>query len=167
MTYSLHDKLRKRLPASRPPIIHACRPTRTRPASCSARCRTGDRLVVNEEALRRAVRERSSANLIHQETSVKIDLFVMGSTPLDEVQLARRQRVQVSSSLDRFLYMHPPEDIWLQKLRWFGKGGETSDRQWARHPGHHTGARGAAGSGLSPTKRRSDRCERPPAAGAR
>jgi len=85
---------------------------------------------VNEEALRRAVRERSSANLIHQETSVKIDIFVMGSTPLDEVQLARRRRVQVSSRPDRFLYMHPPEDILLQKLRWFRKGGETSDRQW-------------------------------------
>ena len=81
-------------------------------------------------ALRRAVRERSSPTLIHEETSVKIDLFVMGSTPLDEVQLARRQRVQVSSSPDRFLYMHPPEDILLQKLRWFRKGGETSDRQW-------------------------------------
>lgn len=87
-------------------------------------------LYVDEEALRRAVRERSSANLIHQETSVKIDLFVMGSTPLDEVQLARRLRVQVSSSPDRFLYMHPPEDILLQKLRGFRKGGETSDRQW-------------------------------------
>ena len=64
---------------------------------------------VNEKALRRAVRERSSANLIHQETSVKIDLFVTGSTPLDEVQLARRRRVQVSSSPDRFLYIHPPD----------------------------------------------------------
>lgn len=26
--------------------------------------------------------------------------------------------------------MHPPEDILLQKLRWFRLGGETSDRQW-------------------------------------
>ena len=26
--------------------------------------------------------------------------------------------------------MHPPEDILLQKLRWFRKGGEVSDRQW-------------------------------------
>ena len=62
--------------------------------------------------------------------SLEIDLFVMGSTPLDEIQLARRRRVQVSSDPDRFLYVHPPEDILLQKLRWFRRGGEASDRQW-------------------------------------
>jgi hypothetical protein len=28
------------------------------------------------------------------------------------------------------IYIHPPEDILLQKLRWFAKGGERSDRQW-------------------------------------
>jgi hypothetical protein len=26
--------------------------------------------------------------------------------------------------------VHPPEDILFQKLRWYRKGGETSDRQW-------------------------------------
>jgi hypothetical protein len=85
---------------------------------------------VSEVTLRRAVRERSTANLIHQQTSVKVDLFVVGSTPIDEIQLARRQRVQVWSDPDRFLYVHPPEDILLQKLRWFRRGGEVSDRQW-------------------------------------
>lgn len=90
----------------------------------------GDDFYVNDEALGRAVRERSTANLIHHRTSIKIDLFVMGSTPLDEIQLARRQRVEVSRDPDRFLYVHPPEDILLQKLRWFRKGGEVSDRQW-------------------------------------
>ena len=90
----------------------------------------GTEFYVSEEALRRAVRERSTTNLIHHQTSIKIDLFVVGSTPLDEIQLARRRRVQVSSDPDRFLYVHPPEDILLQKLRWFRQGGETSDRQW-------------------------------------
>jgi hypothetical protein len=90
----------------------------------------GAEFYVSDDALRRAVRERSTANLIHHRTSIKIDLFVMGSTPLDEIQLARRQRVQVSSDPARFLYVHPPEDILLQKLRWFRMGGEASDRQW-------------------------------------
>lgn len=90
----------------------------------------GTEFYVSEEALHRAVRERSTANLIHLETSVKVDLFVMGSTPLDEIQLARRQRVQVASEPERYLYVHPPEDILLQKLRWFRRGGEASDRQW-------------------------------------
>ena len=90
----------------------------------------GTEFYVSDDALRRAVRERSTANLIHHRTSIKIDLFVMGSTPLDEIQLERRRRVQVSSDPDRFLYVHPPEDILLQKLRWFRRGGEASDRQW-------------------------------------
>lgn len=90
----------------------------------------GTAFYVSEEGLRRAVRDRSTANLIHHETSIKVDLFVVGSTPLDEIQLARRRHVQVSSDPDRFLYVHPPEDILLQKLHWFRKGGEASDRQW-------------------------------------
>ena len=90
----------------------------------------GADFYVSEDALRRAVRERSAANLIHHQTSIKIDLFVMGSTPLDEIQLARRRRVQVSNNPDEFLYVHPPEDILLQKLRWFRRGGEVPDRQW-------------------------------------
>lgn len=82
---------------------------------------------LDETALRRAVADASSANLIHHETSIKIDLFVAGGTPLDRQQLARRQRVDLSG---RTLYVHPPEDILLQKLRWYRKGGEVSDRQW-------------------------------------
>jgi hypothetical protein len=83
---------------------------------------------VDEDALLRAVRERSSANLIHQATQLKIDVFVAGGTPLDEQQLTRRQEVTLGPG--RTLYVHPPEDILLQKLRWYVKGGETSDRQW-------------------------------------
>ena len=90
----------------------------------------GSEFYVSDDALRRAVRERSTANLIHLGTSIKVDFFIMGSTPLDETQMERRCRVKVSSNPDRFLYVHPPEDILLQKLRWFRRGGETSDRQW-------------------------------------
>ncbi|MBI4265711.1 MAG: hypothetical protein HY657_15155 [Acidobacteria bacterium] len=83
---------------------------------------------VDEEALRRAVRERSTANLIHQPTQLKVDIFVAGGTPLDDQQLQRRRAVEIDPG--RTLYVHPPEDILLQKLRWYRKGGETSDRQW-------------------------------------
>src|SRR5207249_2445548 len=41
-----------------------------------------------------------------------------------------RRRVQVGSAPDRYLYFHTPEDILLQKLRWYRLGGEQSDRQW-------------------------------------
>jgi hypothetical protein len=83
---------------------------------------------VDGAALRRAIRSRGSANLIHQATQLKVDIFVAGGTPLDDQQLKRRQAVEVSPG--RTLHVHPPEDILLQKLRWYRKGGEISDRQW-------------------------------------
>jgi len=87
----------------------------------------GTRFYVDEEALRRAIRNRTSANLIHQESQFKVDLFVAGGTPLDMQQIERRQPVEVGG---RLLHIHPPEDILLQKLRWYRAGGEASDRQW-------------------------------------
>lgn len=83
---------------------------------------------VDDAALRRAVRERSSTNLIHHDSQLKVDLFIAGNTPLDDQQLERRQAVDIGPG--RTLYVHPPEDILLQKLRWYRKGGEVSDRQW-------------------------------------
>lgn len=83
---------------------------------------------VDADALRRAIRTRSSANLIHQATQLKVDLFVAGGTPLDARQIARRLAVDLGDG--RRLHVHPPEDILLQKLRWYRRGGEVSDRQW-------------------------------------
>jgi len=82
---------------------------------------------IDAGALSRAVAERRAVNLIHHETQVKVDLFVAGGTPLDDLQLSRRRQVELDG---RRIFVHPPEDILLQKLRWFRAGGETSDRQW-------------------------------------
>jgi len=54
----------------------------------------------------------------------------MGGSPLDDEPMNRRQRVQVTADPDRYLYAYTPEDILLQKLRWFRMGHEISDRQW-------------------------------------
>jgi hypothetical protein len=87
-----------------------------------------DDFYVDADALRRAIRTRTSTNLIHQPTQLKVDLFVAGGTPLDEEQLRRRILVDIGAG--RRLPFHPPEDVLLQKLRWFRRGGESSDRQW-------------------------------------
>jgi hypothetical protein len=85
---------------------------------------------VDEQAVARAIRERSSVNVFHRPSAIKVDLFVMGGSPLDDEQMSRRQRVQVTADPNRYLYAYTPEDILLQKLRWFRKGHEVSDRQW-------------------------------------
>jgi hypothetical protein len=85
---------------------------------------------VDAQAFARAVRERSSVNVFHRPSAIKVDFFVMGASPLDEEQMNRRQRIQVTADPDRYLYAYTPEDILLQKLRWYRKGHEVSDRQW-------------------------------------
>lgn len=83
---------------------------------------------IDGDALHRAIRNRSSTNLIHQASMLKVDVFIAGGTPLDAQQLARRQIITVGDG-DTF-GVHPPEDILLQKLRWYRLGGDVSDRQW-------------------------------------
>lgn len=92
--------------------------------------RLGDAFYVEPDSLRRAIRDRSSTNIIHYETSMKVDLFIVGGSVLDEQQMNRRQRVQVAADPDRHLYFYTPEDILLQKLSWYRAGNEVSDRQW-------------------------------------
>jgi hypothetical protein len=87
-----------------------------------------DEFYIDADGLRGAVRTRSTANLIHHVSQLRIDLFVAGGTPLDAQQLARRIAVDVGGG--RILHVHPPEDILPQKLRWYRRGGEISDRQW-------------------------------------
>jgi hypothetical protein len=83
---------------------------------------------VPESALRHAVETRGQANLIHQASQIKVDIFVAGGTPLDQQQLARRRAVEPRPGL--VVFVCTPEDILLQKLRWYRMGGEVSDRQW-------------------------------------
>lgn len=83
---------------------------------------------IPEAALRHAVETHGNTNLIHQASQIKVDIFVAGGTPLDRQQLARRRSVEPRPGL--VLYVYTPEDILLQKLRWFRKGGQVSDRQW-------------------------------------
>jgi hypothetical protein len=52
---------------------------------------------------------------------IPLPRFVAGGTPLDGQQLERRQEVILASGR---LHIHPPEDILLQKLHWYRKGGE-------------------------------------------
>ncbi len=91
--------------------------------------RLSARFYVPVGLLRRAVQERSSANVVDTLTSLKVDFFMAGGTPLDRDALDRRVAT-VSADVERPLFVHTPEDVLLQKLRWYRKGGEVSDRQW-------------------------------------
>jgi hypothetical protein len=89
----------------------------------------GAEFYADARALERAAAERSTVNVIHQPSSVKVDLFVARSV-LDYRQLERRQLVLVRREPDRSIFMHSAEDVALQKLHSYRLGGQVSDRQW-------------------------------------
>jgi len=89
-----------------------------------------DRFYVDEDAVARAVRERSSFNVVHLETGIKVDMFVKGTSPFDESEFERRIRVELGDSSGTEIFLKSAEDTILRKLLWFRLGGEVSDRQW-------------------------------------
>jgi len=90
----------------------------------------GDDFYANGEAMRQAVLERGSFNLVHMQTMFKVDVFVARPRAFDRSQLERRQLHQLSQDQPGQAYVASPEDIVLAKLEWYRLGGETSDRQW-------------------------------------
>jgi hypothetical protein len=85
---------------------------------------------IDPEAGREAIRRRTSFNVIHRETMMKVDLFVLGDTAFDREQLSRRRATQVSPGSSQSVPVSSPEDLVLRKLAWFRAAGGVSDRQW-------------------------------------
>ncbi|MHB1355519.1 MAG: hypothetical protein ACYCZF_06045 [Anaerolineae bacterium] len=81
-------------------------------------------------AVLEAIALQRSFNLIHFETSLKVDIFILSRQPFQREQMARRKLAQTSPTTDRVLYLASAEDTILSKLAWFRLGGETSERQW-------------------------------------
>lgn len=80
--------------------------------------------------IREAIRRSASFNLIHLETMIKIDVFIVKDHPYDSQALARRQRDTLDENSSRQFYLYSPEDVVLNKLQWYQRGGGVSDRQW-------------------------------------
>jgi hypothetical protein len=89
----------------------------------------GGTFYFDEDMALEAVRARGSFNVIDKRVAYKIDVFVPGPGPLGSGQLDRRRNLDVFPGI-RELPVLGPEDIVLQKLRWYVTGGEVSDRQW-------------------------------------
>ena len=86
---------------------------------------------LDEQAIRDAVRRRTSFNLIHLETMVKIDVFVLKTRPYDREAFGRMIADTLHEGDDaRKFYLASPEDTILNKLEWFEMGNRVSQRQW-------------------------------------
>ena len=85
---------------------------------------------VDEESIREAVRHRSSFNLVHFGTGLKIDVFVAADSEYEAGVRARRVSEPVGDDRrTRRLWIASAEDTILAKLRWYRRGGEVSERQ--------------------------------------
>lgn len=83
---------------------------------------------VDLDRILKAIRSRTSFNVIFLRTMFKIDVFVLKDDPLAREEMRRRQRIVVSDG--ERIELASPEDTVLQKLAWFRKGGGVSSRQW-------------------------------------
>lgn len=90
-----------------------------------------DDFYISKQAMYQAITSRSSFNIIHFETSFKIDIFVATDNDFEKQMLARSRKINVSESLEKPLSFVSPEDIILLKLRWYNQAGCTSERQWS------------------------------------
>ena len=80
------------------------------------------------DRIRHAIRMRSSFNVIYLRTMFKIDVFVKQDDPYARQEMRRRQRVDLAGG--ERIDVASAEDSVLQKLVWYRRGGELSDRQW-------------------------------------
>jgi len=85
---------------------------------------------VDEDRVRESVRRRSSFNVIHLESMLKVDIFLLKDDPASQNEMARREAYRVSDEPQQDLFVASAEDTILRKLLWFRLGGSISDRQW-------------------------------------
>lgn len=90
-----------------------------------------EKYYISLEAIKDAIRNHSSFNLIHLETLIKIDVYMMKDQPYDIAAFARRSLDSIDDNFpEEQFYLSSTEDVILSKLLWYKMGFETAERQW-------------------------------------
>ncbi len=90
----------------------------------------GSAYYLSEEAIRVAVCERRSFNVIHLETMFKTDVFVLSDDAFQQAAMRRAKSLPIGGEGGPEVVFASPEDVVLHKLLWYRMGGEVSERQW-------------------------------------
>lgn len=85
---------------------------------------------VNADTAREAAHRKTSFNLVHLGSGIKVDVFILGRTPFDLEEFRRPRPERIAIDPEAIVYVKSPEDTILRKLLWYRMGGEASDRQW-------------------------------------
>jgi len=86
---------------------------------------------IDENMIQDAIKTTSSFNLIHLETMLKVDVFILKEKLYSQKAFERKRRDTIdveNNSLQ--IYLCSAEDIILNKLEWYKLGEKVSERQW-------------------------------------
>ena len=86
--------------------------------------------LLDPYALSEALRGLGFFNAIHRASMTKVDVYVRPAEGFDRLQVERAQRLHLGSDPWDCARVATAEDMIVQKLSWFRRGGEVSDRQW-------------------------------------
>lgn len=85
---------------------------------------------INAGMIKNAIQEKSSFNLIHLETMIKIDVFIFKGQPYDIKAFGRCKTDTLDDENPRKFYLSSPEDSILSKLQWYKMSNEVLQQQW-------------------------------------
>jgi len=88
----------------------------------------GGRWYSDEAAIREAITRCTSFSVVRLRGMIKVDVFVPPDEGLHQSKWSRVRHADLDC--DRELPITSPEDILLQKLDWYRRGGESSEQQW-------------------------------------
>jgi len=78
-----------------------------------------------------AIEKKTSFNLIHLRTMLKLDVFIKKNSDYDNQAFKRRRLERLEEPEGSWsFYLASAEDVLLHKLTWYRLGGEVSERQW-------------------------------------
>lgn len=90
-----------------------------------------DIFYISETAIFDAIRNSASFNIIHLETMLKVDVFILKKREYDQQAFSRKLEDHIDEENPEYtFFLASPEDTILNKLEWYLAGGEVSERQW-------------------------------------
>ena len=93
--------------------------------------RLENKFYIDEDMIKDAINRISSFNLIHLETAMKIVVFIQQKdTYQKNAENRRTKETRVENDKSSEFYFSSPEDIILNKLKWYEMGNRISERQW-------------------------------------
>ncbi|MCP3994193.1 MAG: hypothetical protein GY722_03885 [bacterium] len=85
---------------------------------------------VDRSMLLEAAAEHRHSNVIHKKSMIKVDLYARPPRGIYIEEIRRAESMRLRTKPEGFAQVATPEDVVLQKLRWYRLGNEISDRQW-------------------------------------